>query len=70
LQAGRQRDVSAAGYPIARSCKGVRKIGGDELPWAARVADVADLRELFAWTGGPEVARSILLERRGRALDP
>ncbi|HEY2900146.1 MAG TPA: HD domain-containing phosphohydrolase [Polyangia bacterium] len=50
--------------------KGVRKIGGDDLPWAARIADVADVLELFAWTGGLDVARSILLERRGRALDP
>jgi HD-GYP domain-containing protein (c-di-GMP phosphodiesterase class II) len=50
--------------------QGVRRIGGDELPWAARVADVADALELFAWTGGSDVACSVLLERRGRALDP
>src|SRR5262249_38477818 len=50
--------------------KGVRRIGGDDLPWTARVREVADALELFAWTGGPEVARSVLLERRGRMLDP
>jgi HD-GYP domain-containing protein (c-di-GMP phosphodiesterase class II)/DNA-binding CsgD family transcriptional regulator len=50
--------------------KGVRTIGGDALPWPARVADVADALELFAWTGGPDVARSVLRARRGRMLDP
>jgi HD-GYP domain-containing protein (c-di-GMP phosphodiesterase class II) len=50
--------------------KGRRKIGGDDLPWPARVGEVADVVELFAWTGGPDVARSILRDRRGRMLDP
>ena len=50
--------------------KGLRKLGGDDLPWAARVSDVADALELFAWTGGIDLARSVLLERSGRLLDP
>ncbi len=50
--------------------KGLRGIGGDDLPWSARVADVADALELFTWTGGPEVARTVLRERSGRTLDP
>ncbi|HEY3667853.1 MAG TPA: HD domain-containing phosphohydrolase [Polyangiaceae bacterium] len=50
--------------------KGLRKLGGEELPWAARVSDIADTLELFAWTGGPELAREMLRARRGRTLDP
>src|SRR5258706_5484792 len=36
---------------------GARKLAGEELPWSARVSDVADVLELFAWTGGAELAR-------------
>jgi HD-GYP domain-containing protein (c-di-GMP phosphodiesterase class II)/DNA-binding CsgD family transcriptional regulator len=50
--------------------RGVRKLAGDELPAAARLADVADVLELFWWTGGANLARSVLLRRRGRTLDP
>ncbi len=50
--------------------RGPRHVGGNELPLAARVSDVADVLELFAWTGGPRLARSVLLERRGKTLDP
>lgn len=50
--------------------RGARRVPGDELPFAARVADVADVLELFAWTGGPDLAREVLAQRRGRALDP
>jgi HD-GYP domain-containing protein (c-di-GMP phosphodiesterase class II)/DNA-binding CsgD family transcriptional regulator len=50
--------------------KGPRRLPGDELPFAARLVDVADVLELFAWTGGIDLARSLLRERRGRALDP
>jgi HD-GYP domain-containing protein (c-di-GMP phosphodiesterase class II)/DNA-binding CsgD family transcriptional regulator len=50
--------------------QGLRKLGGDQLPWAARVADVADALELFAWTGGAELARAVLQARRGNTLDP
>jgi HD-GYP domain-containing protein (c-di-GMP phosphodiesterase class II) len=50
--------------------RGPRKVPGDLLPAAARVVDVADTLELFAWTGGPALARQILLDRRGRQLDP
>jgi HD-GYP domain-containing protein (c-di-GMP phosphodiesterase class II) len=49
---------------------GPRRIPGDDLPLALRVADVADVLELFAWTGGAELARTVLAQRRGRALDP
>ena len=50
--------------------KGPQRVAGDDLPLAARLVDVADVLELFAWTGGPELARQVLLDRRGRALDP
>lgn len=50
--------------------KGVRKARADELPWPARVAEVADVLELFAWTGGTELARTVLQQRRARMLDP
>ena len=50
--------------------KGLRGRGGPEIPLAARVADVADVVELFAWTGGPDLARTVLRQRRGRTLDP
>jgi HD-GYP domain-containing protein (c-di-GMP phosphodiesterase class II) len=50
--------------------KGVRGLAGDELPLAARISDVADVVELFAWTGGLELARRVLGERRGSTLDP
>ena len=49
---------------------GLRRLHGDRLPLAARVSDVADPLELFAWTGGPELARTVLRQRRGRTLDP
>ena len=50
--------------------KGLRKLAGDELPLAARISDVADVLELFWWTGGEELARTVLGQRRGRSLDP
>jgi HD-GYP domain-containing protein (c-di-GMP phosphodiesterase class II) len=50
--------------------KGPRRIPGEEQPASARIADVADVLELFAWSGGADVARTVLLQRRGRALDP
>jgi HD-GYP domain-containing protein (c-di-GMP phosphodiesterase class II) len=50
--------------------KGPRHLPGAELPFAARLADVADVLELFAWTGGLALARTVLLQRRGHALDP
>lgn len=50
--------------------QGVQKIGGDALPWAARISEVADALELFSWTGGLELARQVLQARRGRMLDP
>ncbi len=50
--------------------KGPRRVPGERLPTAARLVDVADVLELFAWTGGPEVGRQVLRQRRGRALDP
>jgi HD-GYP domain-containing protein (c-di-GMP phosphodiesterase class II) len=50
--------------------KGLRKLGGEELPWAARISEVADALELFAWTGGAALAGEVLRERRGRTLDP
>lgn len=50
--------------------KGLHGRGGDELPLAARVADVADVLELFWWAGGEAHAREVLGQRRGRTLDP
>jgi HD-GYP domain-containing protein (c-di-GMP phosphodiesterase class II) len=50
--------------------EGLRRLHGDRLPLAARVSDVADPLELFAWTGGPELACTVLRQRRGRTLDP
>jgi hypothetical protein len=50
--------------------KGPRGLPGEQLPFAARVVDVADVLELFAWTGGLDLARSVLLQRRAGALDP
>jgi len=50
--------------------QGVRRLGGERLPLAARVSDVADPLELFAWTGGPDLAGTVLRQRRGRTLDP
>jgi HD-GYP domain-containing protein (c-di-GMP phosphodiesterase class II)/DNA-binding CsgD family transcriptional regulator len=50
--------------------KGPRGIEAEQMPAAARLVDVADALELFAWTGGPELGRTVLLQRRGRALDP
>lgn len=49
---------------------GVRRLRGDDLPLAARLADVADALELFVWTGGFDLARRVLTQRRGHALDP
>ena len=63
---GRSLDVSGERF----DGKGVRRVRGDDLPLAARMADVADVVELFAWTGGHELARTVLRARRGRALDP
>jgi len=50
--------------------RGLRGLGGNDLPMAARVADVADVLELFAWTGGPELCRAVLEARAGATLDP
>jgi HD-GYP domain-containing protein (c-di-GMP phosphodiesterase class II) len=50
--------------------KGLRGTAAEQLPLAARVSDVADPLELFAWTGGPELASRVLRQRRGRTLDP
>lgn len=43
---------------------------GEALPLAARVADVADVAELYAWSFGIEEALAELGRRRGGALDP
>jgi HD-GYP domain-containing protein (c-di-GMP phosphodiesterase class II)/DNA-binding CsgD family transcriptional regulator len=40
------------------------------MPASARLADVGDTVELFSWTGGAELARQVLKQRRGGALDP
>jgi len=50
--------------------RGPRGVRAEDMPLAARVADVADVAELFAWTGGEELARTVLEQRRGRTLDP
>lgn len=50
--------------------RGPRGVNSDDMPLAARVADVADVVELFAWTGGEDLARTVLGQRRGRSLDP
>ena len=39
--------------------KGPRRWRGADLPTAARIVDVADALELFAWTGGPQLARTV-----------
>jgi HD-GYP domain-containing protein (c-di-GMP phosphodiesterase class II) len=44
--------------------------GGRALPAAARLADVADVAELFAWNLGPDEALAELRRRRGGELDP
>lgn len=46
------------------------RVGGASLPLSARIADVADTAELFAWSQGPEAAAAELLARRGGQLDP
>ncbi|HEY8942909.1 MAG TPA: HD domain-containing phosphohydrolase [Polyangiaceae bacterium] len=43
---------------------------GDRLPLEARIADVADVSELFAWSHGRSAMRDELLRRRGRQLAP
>jgi HD-GYP domain-containing protein (c-di-GMP phosphodiesterase class II) len=43
---------------------------GDRLPPEARIADVADVCELFAWSHGRSAMRDELLRRRGRQLEP
>jgi HD-GYP domain-containing protein (c-di-GMP phosphodiesterase class II) len=48
----------------------LRLARGDELPLAARIADVADVCELFAWAHGMNTMRHELRRRRGRQLDP
>lgn len=51
--------------------KGPRKLGGgDALPLPARLADVADVAELFSWKGAFEAGEAELKRRRGGALDP
>jgi HD-GYP domain-containing protein (c-di-GMP phosphodiesterase class II) len=51
--------------------RGPRQVAAAEaLPLAARIADVADTAELFAWNHGPEVALDELRRRRGGQLDP
>lgn len=43
---------------------------GDQLPLAARIADVADVAELFAWLRGLTAMHEELRRRRGHQLDP
>jgi HD-GYP domain-containing protein (c-di-GMP phosphodiesterase class II) len=50
--------------------RGPRAVPGEKMPIAAKLVDVADVLELFAWTGGVDLARQVLLQRRGKALDP
>jgi HD-GYP domain-containing protein (c-di-GMP phosphodiesterase class II) len=51
--------------------RGPRKLGAEKaLPWAARVADVADVAELFGWAGGVEASDQELQRRSGGQLDP
>jgi HD-GYP domain-containing protein (c-di-GMP phosphodiesterase class II)/DNA-binding CsgD family transcriptional regulator len=50
--------------------KGIRRVRGDEIPLAARIADVADVLELFWWSDGSELAHAILEQRKGKTLDP
>lgn len=51
--------------------RGPRRRGAEEaLPLAARIADVADTAELFAWGQGLETAGAELKARRGGQLDP
>ncbi len=47
-----------------------RAAAGEALPLAARIADVADTAELFAWNHGPHEALAELRRRRGGQLDP
>lgn len=47
-----------------------KKREGAGLPAAARLADVADVAELFAWNHGPAEALAELRRRRGGQLDP
>jgi HD-GYP domain-containing protein (c-di-GMP phosphodiesterase class II) len=62
----RELDVTGERYD------GTGRLGlsGERLPLSARVADVADVLELFARSGGRELARSVLVARRGKTLDP
>jgi HD-GYP domain-containing protein (c-di-GMP phosphodiesterase class II) len=48
----------------------LRKAAGDALPLAARVADVADIAELFHGRAGVAGAIELLEARRGGQLDP
>ncbi len=51
--------------------RGPRKAAAAEaLPLAARISDVADVAELFAWNYGIEEASEEVRRRRGGALDP
>jgi HD-GYP domain-containing protein (c-di-GMP phosphodiesterase class II) len=50
--------------------KGHRGTYGDELPYGARVSDVADVLEMFWWADGSALATRELEHRRGRSLDP
>ena len=47
-----------------------RAAAGDELPLPARIADVADAAELYAWHYGAAAALRELSRRRGGQLDP
>lgn len=47
-----------------------RRVGGAELPLATRIADVADIAELFSWSLGIDGAADELRARKGGHLDP
>lgn len=51
-----------------RGPRGVAR--AEAIPLAARIADVADVVELFAWSYGPEQAQDELERRAGGQLDP
>jgi HD-GYP domain-containing protein (c-di-GMP phosphodiesterase class II) len=51
--------------------RGPRRAAAEaSLPLAARIADIADVAELYAWNHGPEAAVAELRLRRGGQLDP
>jgi hypothetical protein len=50
--------------------KGRRKLAGDDIGLAIRIAQVAALAGLFHQLGGPEAATYAVQQRTGRTLDP